>query len=123
VTFLYELGDAAYCSKDLREDSRSRNHVSLFDHNPRGGEKQEFAAHEAQRYKDRTGAERANSGLKHSFGARQVWVKGQGKVHAHLMFGVLCLCAEQIQALKPKAPAQPGHDTAKGRKKSGPAGN
>ncbi len=99
VTFLYELADAAYCSKDLREDSRERSHVPLFDHNPRGGKKQEFEPHEAQRYKDRTCAERVNAELKDNFGARQVWVKGQAKVHAHLMFGVLCLCAEQIMRL------------------------
>jgi Transposase DDE domain/Transposase domain (DUF772) len=99
VTFLYELGDAAYCSKDLREDSRERNHVPLFDHNPRSGEKKHFEPHEAHRYKARTGAERTNSELKDGFGARQVWVKGHSKVHAHLMFGVLCLCAEQLMRL------------------------
>jgi hypothetical protein len=38
--------------------------VPLIDHNPRKGEKREFAAHEAQRFKTRSGAERCNARLK-----------------------------------------------------------
>ena len=99
VDYLYELADAAYCSNELRDDSRSRGHVPLFDHNPRGGEKQKFAPHEAQHYKDRTGVERANAELKDGRGLRQIWVRGHTKVHAQLMFGVLVLSAEQLMRL------------------------
>ncbi len=99
VTYLYELADAAYCSQQLREDSRSRGHVPLFDHNRRGGQKQEFAPHEAQHYKDRTCVERANAELKDGRGLRQTWVRGHAKVNEHLMFGVLVLSAEQLMRL------------------------
>ena len=47
VTNCYDLMDAAYCSGVLREHSRSLGHVPLIDHNPRRGEKIEFAPCEA----------------------------------------------------------------------------
>ena len=43
VTNCYDLMDAAYCSSVLRDHSRSLGHVPLIDHNPRKGEKIEFA--------------------------------------------------------------------------------
>jgi len=61
VTNLYDLMDAAYCSQDIREDSRSLGHVPLIDHNPRKGAKIEFAPAEAVRYNERTAAERSNA--------------------------------------------------------------
>jgi len=61
VTNCYDLMDAAYCSSVLREHSRSLGHVPLIDHNPRRGEKIEFAPCEAQRYRERTGAERCGT--------------------------------------------------------------
>lgn len=99
VEVLYELMDAAYCSKVIRDFVVSQGHVPLIDHNPRGGEKIEFAPHEAQRYKTRTGAERSNARLKDEFGARDVWVRGGTKVKSHLMFGVVALCADQLMRL------------------------
>jgi hypothetical protein len=99
VTYLYELADAAYCSEELRAHSKQGNHIPLFDHNPRGGEKREFEPWHAHLYKDRTGAERANAELKDGRGLRQVWVRGCTKVHAHLMFGVLVLSADQLMRL------------------------
>jgi hypothetical protein len=50
VDVCYELMDAAYCSAVIREDIQAAGRVSLIDHNPRKGEKKEFAPHEAQRY-------------------------------------------------------------------------
>jgi hypothetical protein len=44
VTNLYDLMDAAYCSTELQEHSRSLGHVPLIDHNPRGGEKDQVRA-------------------------------------------------------------------------------
>lgn len=99
VTALYELMDAAYCSGVIREFVSSQDRVALIDHNPRGGSKIEFAPHEAQRYKTRTGAERSNARLKDEFGGRQVQVRGGTKVMSHLMFGVVALCADQLMRL------------------------
>ena len=99
VTYLYELADAAYCSADLRADARARGHVPLYDHNPRGGEKIAFTPCQANWYKDRTGAERSNALLKDGCALREVWVRGHSKVHAHLMFGVLVVAAQQLMRL------------------------
>ena len=96
VTFLYDLADSAYCSPIIRDEARRLNHVPLIDHNPRRGEKIEFAPHEAERYKARSQAERVNSQLKDLYGGRHVRVRGHDKVYAHLMFGVLVIAAEQM---------------------------
>lgn len=99
VTACYELMDAAYCSTVIREEIQDAGRVPLIDHNPRKGQKQEFAPHEAQRYKTRTGAERCNARLKDEFGARHVQVRGHAKVMCHLMLGLLALCADQLTRL------------------------
>lgn len=99
VDNLYDVMDAAYCSEELRQDSLSLGHVPLIDHNARGGIKQVFAPHEAQRFKERTVAERMNARLKDEFGARHIWVRGHAKVMSHLMFGVLVLSADQLMRL------------------------
>jgi hypothetical protein len=99
VTNCYDLMDAAYCSSVLREHSRNLGHVPLIDHNPRKGEKIEFTPSEAQRYKERTQAERTNGRLKDDFGGRHVRVRGNAKVMSHLMFGILALTADQLLRL------------------------
>jgi hypothetical protein len=99
VTNCYDLMDAAYCSNVLREHSRSLGHVPLIDHNPRRGEKIEFAPSEAQRYKERSQAERTNARLKDDFGGRHIRVRGNAKVMSHLMFGLLALTADQLMRL------------------------
>lgn len=76
---------------------RSMGHVPLIDHNPRRGRKIELAPCEAQCFKERTGAERANSRLKDGFGGRHVRVRGNAKVMSHLMFGALT--ADQLLRL------------------------
>ncbi len=55
--------------------------------------------HEAERYKIRSCAERANSRLKEDFGACNVMVKGHSKVTLHLMLGVVVLFADQLLRL------------------------
>jgi transposase len=100
VTNLYDLMDAAYCSQELRAYSRSLGHVPLIDHNPRGGEKQQFSPDEAERYCERTQAERTNSRIKDDFGGRYIRVKGHLKVMSHLMFGILALSADQWMRLR-----------------------
>lgn len=99
VTNCYDLMDAAYCSEVLREHSKSLGHVPLIDHNPRKGEKIEFTPSEAQRYKERSQAERTNARLKDDYGGRHIRVKGHAKVMSHLMFGVLALTADQLLRL------------------------
>jgi len=99
VDVCYELMDAAYCSTVIREEIQAAGRVPLIDHNPRKGEKREFAPHEAQRYKTRSGAERCNARLKDEFGARHVQVRGHAKVMCHLMLGVVALCADQLTRL------------------------
>ena len=101
VTHLYDLMDAAYCSLELHEHSRSLNHVPLIDHNPRGGEKETFEPADAIRYRERTVAERTHARLKDEFGARHLTVKGSQKVMSHLMFGVLSLSADQLMRWRP----------------------
>jgi hypothetical protein len=99
VTNLYDLMDAAYCSDTLRQYSRDHGHVPLIDHNRRRGEKKPFAPHEAQRYKERSQAERMNARLKDEFGGRHLRVRGAAKVMSHLMFGLLALSADQLMRL------------------------
>lgn len=99
VTNCYDLMDAAYCSEEIRNHSRSLGHVPLIDHNPRRGEKKPFAPHEAQRYNERTQAERTNARLKDEFGGNNIWVRGPTKVMSHLMFGILALSADQLMRL------------------------
>lgn len=96
VTPLYDLMDAAYCSPIIRAHSQSLEHVPLIDHNPRKGEKIDFAPHEARRFRERSTVERVNARLKDDFGASRVNVRGPAKVMAHLMFAVLVLAADQL---------------------------
>lgn len=58
-----------------------------------------MAPAEAQRYKERTVAERLNSRLKGEFGGESVMVRGAKKVKLHLMFGVIALFADQLLKL------------------------
>ena len=83
----------------IREHSKSLGHVPLIDHNPRGGEKIDFSLCEAQRYKERSQAERTNARLKDDYGGRHIRVKGHDKVMSHLMFGILALTANQLLRL------------------------
>ncbi len=99
VTYRYDLADAAYCSGVIRAVSRQEGHVPLIDHNPRRGEKIDFAPHEAERYKARSQAERVNSLLKDNHGGLQVRVRGAPKVYTHVMFGNLVIAAEQLLRL------------------------
>jgi len=96
VTSLYDLADAAYDAKEIRQMSERLGHVALIDHNPRRGEKREFAPAEAIRYRQRSSAERVNSHLHDNHGGRHVRVRGAAKVAAHLSFGLLVIAAEQL---------------------------
>ena len=99
VTYLYDLMDAAYDANRIEEVSRASGHVPIIDKNKRRNEALPMAPHEADRYKIRSGAERANSRLKEDFGANNVMVKGHAKVSLHLMFGVIALFSDQLLRL------------------------
>ena len=100
VSSLYDLMDAAYDAPIIKAHSRSLGHVPLIDwHTRRGGEKQEFAPHEGQRFKERSTVERVIARLKEEFGGRMVRVRGPAKVMTSLMFGIIALSADQILRL------------------------
>lgn len=99
VTSLYDLADAAYDAKEIRQMSERLGHVAIIDHNPRRGEKRQFAPAQAIRYRQRSSAERVNSHLHDNHGGRHVRVRGGLKVAAHLGFGLLVIAAEQLLRL------------------------
>lgn len=96
LSVLYELMDAAYDAKPIYEVCRSLSHRPIIDANRRKGTPIPFDPATKERYKERSTAERANSRLKDEFGLRHVRVRGHLKVHAHVMFGVLALFADQL---------------------------
>lgn len=96
VTSLYDLMDSAYDSEIIRDQSKLLGHVPIIDSNPRRGEKVEFEPATKQRYKERTTVERVFGRLKDEFGGKMIRVRGNAKVFAHLMFGVLALTADQL---------------------------
>jgi hypothetical protein len=98
VTVLYDLMDAAYDAEDIAKASRDLGHVPIIDPNP-AHKREPLDPAQVERYKQRTTAERGNSRLKDQFGGRHVRVRGNAKVHMHIMFGLIVLFADQI--LKP----------------------
>jgi IS5 family transposase len=98
VTVIYDLMDAAYDAADIAKASRELGHVPIIDPNPSHKRGPQDPA-QLERYKERTTAERGNSRLKDQFGGRHVRVRGNAKVHMHVMWGLIVLFADQI--LKP----------------------
>jgi hypothetical protein len=109
VVNLYDLMDAAYDAKEIKEHSVSQGHVPIIDPNPRKAElKEEMEAEarrrkrlgielaEEKRYNERTASERVNARFKDEFGGRYVRVRGKLKVMCHCMFGILVLTADQL---------------------------
>lgn len=99
ITSLYELMDAAYDAKLIHEVCKSLNHRPLIDINRRRGNPIPFDAATVERYKERSTVERTNSRLKDEFGGRHLRVRGHAKVHAHIMFGILAIFADQLLQL------------------------
>lgn len=110
VQNLYDLMDSAYDNEGIRAHSIGLGHVPIIDINPRRDaalkvdiEREAKARRvinlttaEDVRYRQRSSAERVNSALKDNFGGKMVRVRGNTKVAAHLMFGLLSLTALQI---------------------------
>ena len=96
ISSLYDLMDSAYDAPEIHEISRSFGHVPIIDHNKRRGEKKEMSPAQKIRYNERSTAERVNSNLKDNYGGNHVRVRGNAKVMAHLMFGIIALTANQL---------------------------
>ena len=96
VNYLYDLMDAAYDAKAIDKMSKQLGHVPIIDRNSRGRDVVPMAEHESARYRERSGAERANARLKDDFGANNIRVRGHSKVTLHLMLGVVTLFADQL---------------------------
>ena len=102
VIALYELMDSAYDAQLIRQTIEALGHKPIIDSNRRKTQAADAVPMDpatAQRFKERTHAERANSRLKDEFGASNVRVRGHAKVHLHLMFGVITLFADQLMKL------------------------
>jgi len=113
VINLYDLMDSAYDNDIIRDHSKSLGHVPIIDINPRrDAALQLHLVCEAKakrtinmptaediRYNRRSSAERVNSNLKDNFGGKQIRVRGNPKVYAHLMFGLLAITALQLMRL------------------------
>jgi len=96
VASLYDLMDAAYDAKQIKEHSLSLGHIPIIDVNPRKGEKIELDPATKRRYDERSTAERGFSLFKECFGGRNVRVRGPKKVMTHLMFGIMALTADRL---------------------------
>ena len=68
----------------------------VIDRTSRRGEKIPMEPDRAGRYKAWTQAERVFARLKDEFGGRMIFVRGNRKVMAHLMYGVLGILADQL---------------------------
>lgn len=101
VTSLYELMDRGYDAKWIRRAAELAGHVPIIDYIKRRGQERARALEpdRAEHYNGRTTAEQFNARLKDEFGGSHVRVRGQRKVHAHLMCGVLVIFADQLLRL------------------------
>jgi transposase len=93
---IYDLMDGAYIASSIRQASEEVGHVPIIAPKPNNGTVKWFAPAECRRFDERTTAERGNSRLKDEFGGRHVRVKGNAKVHMHVMFGLIALFADQM---------------------------
>lgn len=101
VTSLYELMDRGYDAKWIRRAAELAGHVPIIDYIKRRGQERarELEPDRAEHYQGRTTAEQFNARLKDEFGGSHVRVRGQRKVHAHLMCGLLVIFADQLLRL------------------------
>ena len=98
VTSLYDLMDSAYDAPSIHAFSERLGHVTIIDHNPRGGEKVPLAPAQAERCQERSAAERVNRRLKERYGGRWVRVRGAAKGMGPLRFGVVARTARALFA-------------------------
>jgi len=100
VTALYDLLDRGYDADPIRACSQALGHVPIIPTIARGdGPAPEWDPDRVRLYNGRTVAERFNARLKDEAGGRHVRVRGQRKVHAHLMCGLLVIFADALLRL------------------------
>lgn len=106
---LYDLMDAAYDHPEIKEFSRSLNHVPIIDQCPRSpaqkkAKKEElnrktylnFKTAEDNRYALRFPKESFNAFFKDYCGGHRIYYKGYQKVSCHALFGVLTAAAVML---------------------------
>ena len=101
VRSLYELMDRGYDAGPIWQAAAEAGHVAIIDRVKRRGQERAPAMDpdRAAHYKGRTVVERFHARLKDEFGGLLVRVRGHRKVHAHLMFGLLVIFADQVLRL------------------------
>jgi hypothetical protein len=108
----YDLMDAAYDEKEIKEHSHLLGHVPIIDMHSRGTvqkvskeaeEKRKrilnFPTAEDKRYKIRFSKERIYALIKDHYGGTTIFYRGIEKVSCHIMFGILALTASTILSL------------------------
>lgn len=99
VTAQYELMDAAYDAGAIYQAVQALGHEPIIEPQPHTRCRPPLEAADKCRLQARGMVERVYARLKDEFGGRQVRVRGHAKVHAHLMFGILALFADQLLKL------------------------
>lgn len=95
VTSCYQLMDAAYDAKGIRDFAIRQGQVPIIEP-ARKGDWIPLDPAQRKRFAQRSSSERFNSRLKDHFGGRTVRVRGAAKVMCHLMFGVIAIAASGI---------------------------
>jgi transposase len=94
VQFCYSLMDSAYDAQGIDSFIRGRERVPIIDPNKRkNASRPPLDPAKQERFKFRSGVERANGFLKDCLLPGKMWVKGHSKVSFVLMSGVVCLAA------------------------------
>jgi hypothetical protein len=99
VAAQYELMDAGYDAQLIWQAVQDLGHEPVIELQPRSHYRPALTAADKCRLQARSAVERVYARLKDEFGARHVRVRGHAKVHAHLMFGLLALFADQLLKL------------------------
>jgi len=89
----YNLFDAGYQGKPIIRVSESLGQVPIVAPKrvKKGAPLIPLTPDRAKRFQSRTSVERFYSDLKENHGGAFIFVRGKPKVHAHLMFGALCI--------------------------------
>ncbi len=95
-TVLYELMDSAYDADLIHEAIRKLGHVPIIAISARRTTAPPLDPASQRRLNVRSAAERGNSRLKDEFGCREIRVRSAAKVHQHIMFGMVALCADVL---------------------------
>ena len=113
ITYLYDLADAAYDNKIIKNYSQKHNHRPIIDINPKNSKKlkAKIALEKSEKkilgglnlyndsedlhYNQRSSVERVNAYLKDSYGCSKIYYQGAQKVASVFAFAVLSVCITQ----------------------------